>query len=116
MLPSIRNAPGRDGSVDVGLDAGGDVGGGVEQPLQPNPVQHGGDQAYFYLDFGRGEWCHVAGIDRLLQVCGEGGEVVGIAALNECVGRVCRAGCLCRDRGEQFEQAPVAQMCSHDLG
>ena len=40
-------APSRDGSVDVGLDAGGDVGGGVEQPLQPDPVQHGGDQADF---------------------------------------------------------------------
>ena len=103
-------APGRDGSVDVGLDAGGDVGGGVEQPLQPDPVQHGGDQADFDVDLGRGEWCHVAGIDRLLQVGGEGGEVVGIAALDEGVGRVGGAGCLGGDGGEQLEQAAVAQM------
>ena len=69
MLGELSPAatPGRDGSVDVGLDAGGDVGGGVEQPLQPDPVQHGGDQAYFYPDLGQSEWCHIAGIDRLLR-------------------------------------------------
>jgi len=71
VVLSVTTTPGRDGSVDVGLDAGGDVRGGVEQPLQSDPVQHGGDQAYFYLDFGWSEWGHVAGIDRLLQVGGE---------------------------------------------
>ena len=56
--------------------------------MQPDPVQHRGDQAYFCLDLSRSEWRHVAGIDRLLQMGGEGGEVVGIAALDEGVGRV----------------------------
>jgi hypothetical protein len=46
--------PGFDRSVDIGLDAGGDPGGRVKQPLQPDSVQHGGDRANFYLDLEPG--------------------------------------------------------------
>ena len=67
-----RRAPAGDGAVDVGRDAGDDVGGGVEEPLQPDAVEDGGDQAHFDVDLGRGEGRDVAGIDRLLQVSWRG--------------------------------------------
>ena len=109
-------APGGDGAVDVGRDAGDDVGGGVEEPLQPDAVQRCGDQAHFDLDLGRREGFDVADLDRLAQVSGEGGEVGRVALRDEGVRGVGRAGGFGRNRGEQLEQAPVVLVGGHDLG
>src|SRR5689334_4662965 len=58
-------APAADGACDVGDNAGDDVGGRVEEPLQTDPVEDSSDEAHFGVDLGRAEWRHIAAVDRL---------------------------------------------------
>jgi hypothetical protein len=56
-------APARDGVGYVGRDACHDVGRRVEEPLQPDAVEHSVHEAHFLVDLGVAKGCDVAGGD-----------------------------------------------------
>ena len=105
----MATGPAQDRAIDVGADALDSVGGGIEEPLEPDPVEDSSDQAHFDVDLSRAEGRDVAGVDRLLQMSCESGDVVGVALLDELSGWMAGAGRFGGDGRKQLELINVWQ-------